>query len=316
MGFFFNSADLGVASYAGLLIYTFALVGIGEFARRSLATSVFTYIIVPIFLVFIVWPMSMDTSVMQWFVIAKLIAILVFAWVIMGLRFSTKLQNLKWFKYLVPLMLIVNIMEAVSRDFEISQITNGVYNDVFIQGGGWNIANGIAGIINIILISGITAIYISKDKSKTMVWPDMTIWWILAYDIWNFAFIYNNAEDRAFIMISALFAANIATHCFRRGAWMQHRVYTLSLNMMFFLTLPEMFLNSDISVQASRNPAAHWTLSLLSLGANVALLVYQIWIMKTKKRNSITGEVYYDTKEYKKTVEEDKIRENLEISSF
>lgn len=313
MSFFFDKADLGVMNYAGLLLYTFALVGLGEFARKSLKTSVFTYVIVPLFLVFIVWPMSMDSSVMQWFVIAKLIAILAFAWVIMALRFSTRIQNIKWFKYLVPAMLIINIMEAVSRDFEISHLSNGVYSDVFIQGGGWNIANGIAGIINIILITGVTGIYISKDKSKTMVWPDMTIWWILAYDVWNFAFIYNNAEDRAFMMISALFAANIATDVFRRGAWMQHRVYTLALNMMVFLTIPTMFLDSGVSVQASRNPNAHWTLSLLSLILNLSLLGYQVWLMTTKKRNSITGEVYFDTKEYTKTVKEDKLRESSKI---
>lgn len=43
--------------------------------------------------------------------------------------------------------------------------------------------NGIAGILNILLICGWTGIYISKEKSKDMMWPDMDWIYILGYDL-------------------------------------------------------------------------------------------------------------------------------------
>jgi hypothetical protein len=48
--------------------------------------------------------------------------------------------------------------------------------------GPWNIMNGIAGRLNIIVICGWTGIFISRDSSKDMIRP-----WIIAYDLWNFA---------------------------------------------------------------------------------------------------------------------------------
>lgn len=318
MSFFYESSDLTAINFTILVIYTFGLVGIGEFARKNAKTGIFTYIIVPIFLLIFVWPHTATghASVMQWFVIAKVIAILAFAWIIIALRFSKRIQDITWFKYLVPIFLIINIMEAVSREFEISSYDPGIYNTLFINGGGWNVANAIAGIINIILISGAVGIYISKDASKTMVWPDMILWWIIAYDFWNFAFMYNNGGDRSFYMVAALLAATVATHFFRRGAWMQHRVFTLALNQLVLMTLPVAFSSSDIAVHSTWNPTANWTISLISLGLNISLLVYQLWIMKTKKRNSITGEVFFDTKEYKKTIDEDSLREQSKIGNF
>ena len=39
-------------------------------------------------------------------------------------------------------------------------------------GGPWNIINGIAGILNILTISGWVGIFVSKDRSRDMIWPD------------------------------------------------------------------------------------------------------------------------------------------------
>ncbi len=70
-----------------------------------------------------------------------------------------------------PFILAVNILEAVVRDFQ-SVGVNGLVDGVITIGGPWNIMNGIAGLINIITITGWMGIIISKDKKKDMVWPD------------------------------------------------------------------------------------------------------------------------------------------------
>ena len=57
--------------------------------------------------------------------------------------------------------------------------------------GGWhNVFNGIAGILNIFVMTGWFGIYVSKKK-QDMLWPDMTWVFIISYDIWNFCYTYN-----------------------------------------------------------------------------------------------------------------------------
>lgn len=63
--------------------------------------------------------------------------------------------------------------------------------------GPWNIMNGIAGILNILLICGWTGIYISKEKSKDMMWADMDWIYILGYDLSNFLYTYNCISDHS-----------------------------------------------------------------------------------------------------------------------
>lgn len=305
---FFYSIDAGsfIIDCTMWILYTFALVGLNEFARKNLKTGLFMYVIVPILLAIFVWPHTMDESVNDWFNIAKMIAILMFSWVILAMRFSEKIQKISWFKYLVPMFLIINMLEAIFKDFQLSTLEPGMYEGIYRLTGGWNFVNGLAGVINIILITGFVGIYISKDKEKTMIWPDMIFWWIIAYDFWNYSFIYNNGGGRSFYMLGALVAAGIAAHFIKKGAWMQHRVFTLAVNQYFLWIMPAAFLHSPISVEASYNPAANWTLSLISFTLNIGLLIYQGRIMMKEKRNSLTGEVFIDTKEYQEINNENK----------
>ena len=71
-------------------------------------------------------------------------------------------------------------------------------------GGPWNIINGIAGILNILTISGWVGIFVSKDRSRDMIWPDQLWFWIIAYDLWNFAYVYNCVSDHSFYAGAAL----------------------------------------------------------------------------------------------------------------
>ena len=101
-------------------------------------------------------------------------------------------------------ILALNIAEAVVRDFEVygfhamGQIIDGMATLV-----PWNIMNGIAGILNILTISGWLGIFVTRDKTKDMIWPDMLWFWVLAYDVWNFAYGYNCVGDQSSIRDSA-----------------------------------------------------------------------------------------------------------------
>ena len=99
-----------------------------------------------------------------------------------------------WFKAYPFAIVAINILIAVASDFE--SAINGWYSwwlsseDVWLYGGWHNVFNGIAGIINILCMTGWWAVYTSKDK-KDMIWPDMIWVYILVYDVWNFAYTYN-----------------------------------------------------------------------------------------------------------------------------
>jgi len=82
-----------------------------------------------------------------------------------------------------PLILAINILEAVARDIEVGStfwmINSGAIEGEImgVFGGPWNYMNAIAGILNIITITGWFGIVIrkmsDKDKSRDMLWPDM-----------------------------------------------------------------------------------------------------------------------------------------------
>lgn len=65
-------------------------------------------------------------------------------------------------------------------------------------GGSWNVINAIAGILNIITITGWLGIQIGKTKSQDMVWADQLWFWIIAYDLWNLSYCYNCISNRSF----------------------------------------------------------------------------------------------------------------------
>ncbi len=71
-----------------------------------------------------------------------------------------------------------------------------------------------------------------------MVWPDMLPLWIITYDLWNFTYMYNCIGLRSFYVLGILIACTYADFAFRRGAWIQHRVFTLAFNLEFFIAGP------------------------------------------------------------------------------
>ena len=169
-----------------------------------------------------------------------------------------------------------------------------------MQGGPWNIMNGIAGILNILALSGWLGIFITKGKKyNDMIWPDQLWWWIIAYDVWNFAYVYNCVTDHAFFAGAALLVScTITAFLFGRGAWLQHRAQTLAIWMMFTMSFPAFSDTSVFAVKSSHNTTTLWVVSALALAINLAVIIFHVYKIVKNKRNPFKDEVYVDTKAY------------------
>ena len=209
------------------------------------------------------------------------------------------------------MIVAVNILIAVVSDFE-SGIRGAMalaeYGDrwwlssenVWLYGGWWNWVNGIAGILNILCMTGWWGIYSSKDK-KDMLWPDMTWCFIIAYDLWNFEYTYNNLPTHTWYCgLALLLAPTFANALWNKGGWIQNRANTLALWCMFaqvfplfqdasrFSVIPVLyadgFMDSAIRPTAV-NPTMQGVIAIIALAANV--LCFAFIIKRAKEQRKI-----------------------------
>ena len=126
--------------------------------------------------------------------------------------------------------LSINILIAVASDFESAiragSLAGGWWmssEGVWLYGGWWNVLNGLAGLFNIVCMTGWWDIYSSKDK-KDMLWPDMIWVYVLAYDIWNFQYTYLNLPTHSWYCgLALLLAPTFAAALWNKGGWIQKR---------------------------------------------------------------------------------------------
>jgi hypothetical protein len=287
------------------ILMWFAVVGglmlLNEIARLNKWVSLALFLGLPIILTITIWPKTAapGSSVGTWFHWAKVYSALAGCLGFLAIRNIKGWSTNKFALMFPPFILAFNIMEAVIRDFQSFSI-NGLVDGVYTIGGPWNIMNGVAGIINIITITGWMGIFIGKDKKKDMLWPDMLWFWIIAYDIWNFAYVYNCVSDHAFYAGAALLiSCTIPAFFIKKGAWLQHRAQTLGFWMMFVMTFPAFVDTSTFAVKSSHNPTALMVVSSLALAANVGVLVFEIIKIVKTKRNPLKEEIYTELPAYK-----------------
>ncbi len=148
------------------------------------------------------WALQSPTNLYMngWFHYAKLYAALLSCISFLLIRFQWGIGKKKWFVYTVPGILILNILIAVISDVE--HAVGAWYTwelsseGVWLYGGWHNVMNAIAGILCIVGLTAVMHIYVSKplgkDGGRDVIWADMTWVWIIPYDLWNFAYTYNN----------------------------------------------------------------------------------------------------------------------------
>ena len=299
--FFFETQPL--SNWLMLLVVFAVLIVLNEVGRRYKAGGILLFMVLPLILTIFVWPKTTPgTSVSDWFHFAKVYSALAGCIGFFLLRHVKGAAGKKWVLCFPAFILAVNILEAVVRDFQIGglHLNSELYQGMVTVSGSWNYMNGIAGILNIITITGWLGICVAKSKSKDMLWPDMCWFWIIAYDLWNFAYTYNCIPDHSWYAgVALLVAPTLAAFYIQKGAWLQHRAQTLAIWCMFAQTFPVFIDNSQFAVKSTHNTTALFITSLAALLANAAVVLYMIYKVARTKRNPYTSELYTDLKCYK-----------------
>lgn len=293
--------DLTPAKIGMWFVVLTGLLIANELARRNKWLAATMFIALPVVLTIAVWPStaSPDTTAGSWFSWVKVYSALAGCIWFMAVRYVNGFVDRRYVKDVVALILAANILEAVVREIDLSS-ANGFIDGMDRLGGGWNHLNGAAGILNILTICGWVGIFVSRKEPNDMKWPDMLWFWIVAYDIWNFTFLYNAAPNWAFYSGAALIAsATIPAFFGGKGAWLQHRAYTLGFFAMFAQTFPAFEDTSSFAVKTTLNPTAMWTLSIISFACNFALFAYQLRRIIRKRLNPLTDELYVEHPDYR-----------------
>src|SRR5690625_166400 len=276
------------------------LIGLNEFVRSSKWASVFMFMVVPVVLTPIWFSMG-GSELTSWFHWVKVYSALAGSLIYMVIRFTNFHKKHPWYLILVPATLAINILEAVIREFQVGMMGfEGIVDGMQYISGGWNYVNGVAGILNLLLICGWFGIFATSGKKKDMLWPDQTKLWIIAYGVWNIAYVYACAPGNAFYSGFALnIAATVPALLWAKGTWMQNRAQTLTFWMMWVMTAPHFFaVGSTFNVSVSYNPAANWTIALISLALNVVLAIWQVTRIVKYRLHPLKDEIWKGTEEY------------------
>jgi len=310
----FTAWGMWFVVFAGLFLFN-------EFSRRQKWAGFFSFVILPIILTIIWFTVLKDVTYTDWFHLAKVYSATagcIGFWCIRHIEKKDKitgevvwrLADNKIALCFPPLILAINILEAVVRDIEVGSMywmmnSGTIEGEVIgVMGGPWNYMNAAAGILNIIAITGWFGIVIRKqtqnDRSRDMLWPDMLWFWIIAYDLWNFVYTYNCIPTHSWYAgFALLLAPTICAFTVGKGAWLQHRAQTLAIWCMFAQTFPNFQDTGMFVVKSTYNPTIYTVLSTLALGSNIAVFIYMIYKVKKTKRNPYKEELYTDLDKFK-----------------
>lgn len=333
--------DGAILKWIAMLGVLLGLILLNEFSRRTKTGGLIMFGLIPAALTvyFIViqiaagsgaeWVADNQTHLYMngWFHYAKLYASLAGCIGFMMIKYEWGIGKKHWFKAFPFAIVAINILIAVASDFE-SAIKGWEQwwlssEGVWLYGGWHNVMNGVAGLLNILCMTGWWAVYSSKDK-KDMIWPDMIWVYIIVYDIWNFAYTYNCLPTHSwFCGIALLLAPTIAALLWNKGGWIMNRANTLCIWCMFAQVFPlfqETFsdgttvypwatitsLYADGTMKGitegtsiNADPTAMTVVSALALIVNAVALGYIIYKAKKTKTNPYTGEIFTDFKYYK-----------------
>ncbi len=326
----------------GWVMVFVGLVVMNEIARRTKIGGIACFLALPaaltIYFVAIYigaaagapWALNNDTYVHMnsWFHYAKLYAATIGCIGFMVLKYHWgKLGKVEWFKAFPFVIVAINILIAVASDFEsvakAGSLAGGWWKSsegVWLYGGWWNLLNGLAGLINIVCMTGWWSIYSSKDK-KDMLWPDMIWVYILAYDVWNFQYTYLNLPTHAWYCgLALLLAPTFANALWNKGGWIQNRANTLALWCMFaqvfplfqdasrFTTVPVLYGEGGIAaataatMPVTADPKMQGIISMLSIAVNIVAFAFILKRAKAQNTNPWKKEIFSDTKDFEEAM--------------
>jgi hypothetical protein len=103
-----------------------------------------------------------------------------------------------------------------------------------------------------------------------MIWPKMSLLWILAYDVWNFAFVYLNFPGSASIQFLVIMACTIPALYIKKGTWLQARGFTLAAWFIYYFTVPR--FTEAVELMVPRNTALMYGVAIISIILNVVVM--------------------------------------------
>ena len=174
-------------------------------------------------------------------------------------------------------------------------------------GGDWNLLSAAAGLLNIITITGLGKIIVTspgRQKVRGLIWADMVWPWVVAYDLWNHAFLYNSLADYTwYCTLALLLACTIPAFTWAKGQWIWFRCFTLMFWIAANNILPEVLVPpSRMFNFATMNPTANIACAAIALAANVALFVWWLSRIIRHRRNPVTNALYFEMSEFRTIV--------------
>ncbi len=252
-------------SWIHFFLILIVLIALNELFRKSKKASIAFYILLPLAMTPLVWS---HHGVTYWFKWVKLYSV-VFAAVWFTFMRFTSLHKNNWAKLICALFLAVNIAEAVMQDFSMGYLPN--------------LLNGIAGVLSIVtLFYGWKSIAPDNTKEKDMVWPLMTTFWIIAYDIWNWVYVYLNFPGSASAQFMVLLSCTLPALFIKKGTWLQARAFTLAAWFIYYFTFPRFTEQMELLVPRSYNLML--LVAVISIAANaVYALIYFRMLYRERK---------------------------------
>ncbi|WP_026487703.1 DUF5692 family protein [Butyrivibrio sp. XBB1001] len=263
-------SDHAAMQLIGWVLVFCGLILMNEIGRRTKAGGMLVFVVIPCILTvyFILAHLGMFGGAQNptvaymdgWFHYFKLYAADIGCVGFMMIKYKWGIGKEKWFAWFPWLIVAANIMIANVSDMESALAAYSITGNltgawwasnegVFIYGGWWNVVNAIAGMINIFCMTGCVHLYTSKDKNHAdMLWPDMTVWFIIAYDVWNFEYTYLNLPTHSWYCgVALLLAPTFANAFWNKGAWIQNRANTLAIWCMWAQVVPAFQLSSKFA---------------------------------------------------------------------
>ncbi len=234
-----------------------------EIIRRSKWIALGVFVVAPVVSI----PIWLG-GVSDWFIIAKTYTVVVSLLWTQATRSLQKLNKSKVMLGGIYFLLVINILEAVYLD-----IQTGRY------------LNAAAGVFLCIAIPTIKEISIDKiGKFNDLHW-NMSKLWIVAYTVWNIAFVLGNFPH-AFGMHIVVLGVPLVLGMINPKIWMQIRIITLATHMLiriFFTAFNESMHLIWMADSALFSPMLI-SLQAASLILSVVCLVVMAVDIRTKAR--------------------------------
>lgn len=199
--------------------------------------------------------------------------------------------------------------QALAANFQAGHVGIDPETGFRTIGGYWNLMSAAAGLLNCITVTGLGKVIISspnKQKVRGLLWVDQLWPWIIAYDLWNHAFLYNSLADYTwYCTLALLLACTIPAFWWAKGQWIWFRCFTLVFWISFYnwfpaLSTPPGYMHNF----ATMNPAANIVSSGLALAFNIGVFVYWLYKIIKTRRNPLTNALFFELPAFGELVRE------------